>query len=382
MNLKPLNRLKVTILFVSTFVLRLSQIGFAQESKGRIRGFEASVFSGYHFASNGINKTGESLNGIPVGLSLNWVQYGIQKKAFTDVFGDPRLNLELKITKLNNTDTFGYSLAVLPGYTYNLVQNKRVILGAKVSYGLNLNTKQYSHASNFDNRAISSPINFALDFGLNLSYNLNAYTHLTAGTGLYHVSNGSLKMPNGGINILYAQLGMTYYPMGLAYSQIKRPTYTGKSKSIYYQVYGAYAYRQIGYFNYINSFSIASLSNQVYFSFNKLYSTGLGLDAFYDASQALLYDSQKNYSEVPENQKYLIALGWCNRFEAGNFFFPLSLNHYIYPMKVIKEPVYIKFGLGYQLNKSLFTGLFFKGTLNNKKQLQSDFMEWSLGFRI
>jgi hypothetical protein len=48
----------------------------------------------------------------------------------------------------------------------------------------------------------------------------------------------------------------------------------------------------------------------------------------------------------------------------------------------VKEPIYIRFGLGYQFSKNWFIGSFFKGTINANGQLKSDFMEWSIGYSL
>jgi hypothetical protein len=355
----------------------------AQSAEGRGRGIEASGLVGYHFASNNVYKTGMSLNGISYGLDLSLVQTGILKAGFTEVYGKPRMALTCRMVKMNNTDTFGYSMAVLPSYELPILQGSRFNLASKVCYGINFNTKQYSKEKNFDNRAIVSPINFGLDIGLRANVRIGSLAQLNVGAGLYHVSNGSIKMPNGGINIIYGQIGYSYFAYGLPNNWKQKTQYNkGINPHFEYSVYGLVSHRELGYFDYLTRFWIAGLSQQLTYKFNHLYSLGIGLDGYYDATQPLLYNSHLKVYDIEEKDKYYLALGLYQRFDIGKLFLPFGVYHYVYNMNNVQEPLYVKFGLGFKPGKHVFYGLFFKGTINKKQQLQSDFMELSFGYRL
>jgi hypothetical protein len=355
----------------------------AQSNESRGRGFEASGLLGYHFASNNVNKTGMSLNGICSGINLSWVQTGLLKASFTEVYGKPRLALTARVVKMNNTDTFGYSIAIMPSYELPVLQGNKYQVGVRLSYGVNFNTKLFNEEKNFDNRAIVSPINFGLDIGLRSNIKISDKAQLNIGAGLYHVSNGSMKMPNGGINIIYGEVGYSYFVKGLPSFWNQKTNYGKDFKPKFeYAVYGLVSHRELGYFDYITRFWIAGLSQQFTYKFNRLYSLGLGLDGYYDATQPLLYNSHLKVYDIAEMDKYYMALGLYQRFDIGKLFLPFGVYHYVYKMENVQEPVYIKFGLGFKPGKHIFYGLFFKGTINKKQQLQSDFMEFSLGYRL
>ena len=353
-----------------------------QSNTNNTLGFSFHSLGGYHYASNPIAKTGQSLNGFTYGFSASVYQYGLKNKLFTDTYGGPKIGLTAKIFQLNNADTFGLSIGFIPSYDLPIITSEKVILAARIGYCLNLNTRQYHQQQNFDNRAISSAVNFGFDIGASAHFTLNKYLEAEFFTGLYHVSNGSLKMPNGGINIVYGSAGISYFPHGMGSTKERKPNYTLTQKKWNYSFQIAAGYRELGYFDYLTQFWVASIGQQYAFSFNKLYSLGIGLDGFYDASQALLYESTLRVRDIKEHQKYHLALGLHQRFTIGKIFLPLGIYHYVAPMKHIKEPVYIRFGLGYQFHPKFFCGLFFKGTINQKQQLQSDFMEWTLGMTL
>lgn len=172
---------------------------------------ETGLIGGWHFASNNIYKTGESLSGAVWGLSYGLGKIGIGSNQYKEIYGSQKAMIYGNFIGLNNPDTFGYSFGILPTVFLPLKVKSKIHWMAKVSYGVNLNTKGFGKSTNFDNRAISSPVNFGFDLGLEAAVPLNKQT-LTLGTGLYHVSNGSTHMPNGGINIIYLKtaLGFTH----------------------------------------------------------------------------------------------------------------------------------------------------------------------------
>ncbi len=364
-----------TLLICSTFLA--AQTTFLDRS-----GIRANIFTGYHFAANPVYKTNQSLNGNIIGIDMGLVQWGLNNENFSHIYGKPRMGLDARFIKMNHTDTFGYCLGLLPTLEIEMMHQPKWSLHSKISFGINFNTRTYGLLSNFDNRAIVSPINFAFDAGLLVHALLTPHLEFNIGSGLYHVSNGSLKMPNGGINIIYLNTGITYYPIFEIQKNYLKPNYKLNTNPFYYMAYGAFAYRQLGYFNDVKSFWVFSFVNQAMFKLNKLYSSGIGLDAFYDATQPLINTDSLKVADIPENKKYYLAVGLANRFDIGKLFIPMGVYTYLYNNKYVKEPVYLRFGLGYQFHKYFFTGLFFKGTITKNYKLQSDFMEWSLGLRL
>lgn len=338
---------------------------------------------GYHFASNPIAKTGANMSGYAGGLEVNLVQQGLPEGSWRAYYGSPYLGFGARLTQLNNTDTFGYSLALFPFYTLPLVCREKNYLGVKIGYGLNLNNQVYHRQKNFDNRAISSLVNFSLDVGLKYYHHFNNNHSLSIGTGLYHVSNGSLKKPNGGINVVSLQMGYLFSLNKNQVQPIRKQTRYGIdfNRNWEYRIAAAVAYRQMGEVDNVVDFPIVGINQQILRNINRLYSTGLALDSWFDPTQALKTAGNiYQVASVRTEKKLQFGLGWYNKFTIGRVFLPLSVHHYLPSSFRIIDPVYIKFGAGYEFQKRVFIGLFFKGTINSNKQLESDFMEWAVGY--
>ncbi len=348
--------------------------------KAQLNQIGLEPFYGYHYAANVINKTGESMNGYCGGFDLKYFTNQKRPNLFNELYQNPDISLNLRLCKLNNTDTFGYSIALFPQIEVPIKKNSDLCLSAKIGYGINFNTVQYDYFKNFDNRAIVSPINFALDAGLILNYRLNSKNEIGISGALYHVSNGSLKMPNGGINVVYASLSYRHHLekyLDFKYKPILK-NQAFKTKFLY-TINIATGYREIAYFTSTKAFWVGVLNQQFTKKISQLYQIGISSDIFYDASPAIWENSLRSLKSIQTKEKLHLGIGLYQQFDLGRFFIPFSANFYL---NKVKRPFYIKFGLGYQLTEKWRIGSFFKGGIIKGSKLDSDFMEWSLGYTI
>jgi hypothetical protein len=363
------------ILYLLVLFVLVSSLLQGQVPKKGVFRMEYHGFSGYHFATDKVNSTGQSLSGWTFGLEAGIRKSGGGSEKYREKYGDQDWLLSARIIKMNNVDTFGWAIGILPTCFIPIIRKEDWQIQAKVSFGVNFNTLRFDAVNNADNRAISSPINFAVDMGLESDIKIGKKHCLVLGTGLYHISNGSLKRPNGGINIVYGKIG--FRP---AKGFGAKPNYSLENPAFFYQSYLSFSNLEQGDYNTAQRFWAFTYSNQVQRQVNQLYSIGLGLDAFYDASQAIVYE-YRPYSSVPEHEKFLVAVGIAQQFTLGEIFIPVGFYRYVYAAVPITDPNYLRFGLGWYITKHLFIGSFFKGTVNKKFQLNSNFMEWSIGFR-
>jgi hypothetical protein len=353
----------------------------ASSAQKNINYFGIEPIVGYHFAPNKIEKTGASLNGISSGFDVKYFFNKKRPSNFNLQYSNPDFSLNARFCKLNNTDTFGYSLAIFPQIELPIFKSKNFCFNAKMGYGINFNSKKYDSITNFDNRAISSIVNFALDAGFSAQYRLNKSNELGIGTGLYHVSNGSLKMFNGGLNIVYGSLSYRHFIesyLDSKYEKSVSKTFI-KNKGLNYQIYTAIAHREFGYFSQTKSFWISSVSQQITKRINHIYQLGISIDVIYDATPALLQNDNIQLSEISFQDKVNFGIGFYHQFDVARFYFPFSASVYL---KELKNPYYIRFGLGYYLNNHFFIGGFFKGSIKDGSKLDSDFIEWSIGYRL
>lgn len=362
-------------------------------------GFGLNLISGYHFAANKqsaytyiydnngniisrIWNYGKSMDGIPAGINLSLCKIGSNQTTVNDNFGNPITTLNFSAIRLNNPDTFGWCFTLMPKLQIKILQFKTSNLSANIGYGLSYVTKKYDSLTNFDNRAIILPLNFAVDFGLVYNFKLGYNFLGNIGAKYFHVSNGSIKMPNGGFNMLLTEAGIAYTLTDYFKTAKPNSLKLNTNKYWFYKGHVAASYRQLGYFNNIKSFAVIINSNNLLYKINKLYSVGAGVDFFFDPSPALVFNPNATLKEIQNNKKFNAAVGISNSFNFSKIFVPVGIYQYIINLKTIKHQNYIRFGLGYYIKPKIYIGSFFKGTITKAGKLDSDFMEWSIGLTL
>jgi hypothetical protein len=76
--------------------------------------------------------------------------------------------------------------------------------------GVGYLTKKFDRINNYKNLAIGSHFNAAISLMFDIRYRLTNRITLTGGVSLQHFSNGSLKLPNNGLNVPLINLGVAY----------------------------------------------------------------------------------------------------------------------------------------------------------------------------
>jgi hypothetical protein len=367
--------LLLSILIVNSINL-FSQINFSNF------GININYFNGYSFAPNKIEKTQQSLDGWVQGLNFGIHKQVNGNKDWHQTYGNPRIGLNLQTIFMNKPDTFGFHVSLIPFIQINILKSKNSNLSGKIGIGGAYASKSFKFSSNFDNRAVSLPLNFALEVGAVLNKKITNKLEFNFELGYFHLSNGSFQMPNGGFNIYYSKTGLSYFFNQTPLNKTLKNNFTLKNKTTYYTTYMAGAYREQGTFAYRRQFPIFIFHNAIMRQFNKVYNYGLGFDLFYDATQRLIDEPDLLVSDVKESDKWNAALGFCNELNIGKLAVPLDFYHYVYDLNVVKQKYYIRFGLTYYPYKKLFVGCYFKGSINKYKSLESDFMEFALGWRF
>jgi hypothetical protein len=370
----------INLLFLLYLIISFPCQGQLMKSNNMAIG--SSFISGYHIAPNKINTTGESMDGVVTGFQFDLMKQVNGTKNWHYNFGIPRVGVSFRTIFMNKPDTFGISYSILPFMQFRLLKHKNSEFCGKLGLGGAYVSKSFKYASNFDNRAISIPLNFAVELAAIYNRKINNHFDLNMETGFFHTSNGGFIMPNGGINIYYLKGGLSYFFNETPYDKTKIYDVSNLNKKVFYSTYLASAYREHGTFAYRRQFPVFAYHQAMMKPINKIYNIGIGADLFYDASNALNDEPNLIPSQVKENDKWLAAIGICNELNIGKLTIPFELYYYFYDIDKIKRPVYMRFGLTYFPAKKLFVGCYFKGSNNKYNTLSSDFMEFALGWRF
>jgi hypothetical protein len=144
-------------------------------------------------------------------LEIKFGKQTIGDKKWQQYFGYPQVNLSLVGGYLGNNPELGYTIGIVPNITLNAFRDRKWSIRYNLGLGFTYFNRPYDVIKNKHNILIGSHItnlSFAqFDFWRILSEN----TDLNFGLEAIHASNGHYQLPNVGMNMVSAHLGIKYY---------------------------------------------------------------------------------------------------------------------------------------------------------------------------
>lgn len=314
-------------------------------------------------------------------VNISLLQHSYGKKAWQQQRRYPTFGVGITYINYGIDSIYGRCFGIYPELLLPLYRGKNVEWTITLGDGLGYVTKEYSRVAPVDtiNVAIGNKVNDFVVFASDLRYHTNHHWDLQLGINAMHISNGSYKKPNLGINMAGAHLGITYYPVTstpvhihrdlkplrarwlvqarLSMSMVSANTAGGPLYPIY--VATAYASRR-------------------WRSHNKLF---LGADyAYHNDIYAYLRNNELEPGHEKQNA-YQSAIIAGNEFLLGRLGIVAQLGAYVKQDYMRKDPVYEKIGAHYYLVqkehgpvKEMFLSVFLKTHQN-----VAEFAEFGIG---
>lgn len=306
-------------------------------------------------------------------INFNVQMHG--EKKWHCLYKYPVIGGALWYADLANPGMLGKAIAVYPFMNFHLCRGRKFYLNYRFGLGLGYITKPFNNIDNYKNIAIGSHLNATLNMFYELKWMLQKKVSLTAGIGLTHFSNGAFKTPNLGINIPTVFTGVAYYLnnteniapdtawKGIRVNKSKfRLFFAGGTKQLYPPEGDQY-----GVF-------MLSLNYSRLLSFKRELTAGL--DIFLDYSDKR---SVKRKGIPLKNDLSLLKPG----FYAGHdFIFSklrllLHIGYYLYAKDKSDGMIYSRFGLEYDISRSLYGHLALKTHF-----AKADFVEFGVGYNF
>ena len=196
-----MKRLLLTIIVLVPFVL------FGQNRKGM--NISSSVFYGNilrHRASLAYQQPPYIY-----GVSLCFSQRTLGLKQWQYFHRYPEVGIGMAYFNLGDKDVLGEAVGILAQISYNMIETPKMAVNGEIAIGVGYVSKHFDSITNPTNNAIGSSVNNMTVVKLNTSYRINRKLTLSGAIGITHLSNGALKLPNLGINILEGILGVKYH---------------------------------------------------------------------------------------------------------------------------------------------------------------------------
>jgi hypothetical protein len=255
------------------------------------------------------------------------------------------------------------------------------MVGFRLALGLGYLTKPFDRINNYKNLAIGSHLNAAVNLMFEARYRVNYYLTITTGISLQHFSNGSLKLPNYGLNIPLVNVGVALRPFK-ANQNIDDRFYapTDPFEAIVYKTMEFNIGGLVGYKNmqavFGKNFTVFHLYENTFFRISKKSKVGFGIDFSYDPSQIKILE--KNGTPVTSNFSIIrpgINGGYQLVMSRVGFIF--NLGCYLAGKEKSNGPLYEKFTFQYNFSKDFFASVMLKVHWG-----RADYIGWGIGYKF
>jgi len=287
----------------------------------------------------------------------------------------PQIRLTYLHSNFGASEQLGIMNAVLPNINLPLMLRENITCSFGMGLGIAHLSKKFDRINNFQNLAIGSNYNAAVRFALSVQFKLAPLLQFNAGLSMLHISNGTIKSPNYGLNYPAMFAGFDFKVSRKKIILFKPENQNLKRKQINVRVMGSLASKQI-----INvwdkDFKIIATSLTVSRYYNNTNKILIGFDGIYDETIKYFFEEEGKPTDYwLDISKFGVNIGHEWTFAKLSIF--MNLGYYVHNNNKNKAILYNKLGINYNFLKFAFVGLNLQ-----THWAKADFLSVGLGFNF
>ncbi len=294
-------------------------------------------------------------------------------KPWHQAYGYPNIGITAIYWDLANRETLGNAFSLIPFIDFHLAGKGPLQLSFKFGWGLSYLTKVFDPDDNYKDIAIGTRMNAAILLHPSLTYRISDRVLFKTGPSLSHKSNGSIVIPNLGINLatwrgsLSVGLGKKGY--------VDHSRSTTFNKQTWWMAFGSASTKQI-YPPEGKNYMAFTLSIEKAYRVSQKSAWSFGADYFYDSSLNDRFEAKNiETSSKAEASRFGVHGGYEMIFD--NFSFIVNMGGYFYNKIPGDGSFYHRIGMRYRVGKSLIALLHLKTHFG-----KADFVEFGAGYRF
>lgn len=283
--------------------------------------------------------------------------------------------------QLSDPDTLGNPFAAYAFFNSPFVNKERIKFAWEIGFGLAWHFQTFDFQTNPRNDAISTELNIIFNLNLSTSIKLSERFDAVVDADFTHFSNGSVKMPNKGLNLYSFGLGLNYHFANKTANfkrfdpkTISKPKAFNKRKQL--DVFIASGVKTTRRDLHIQpKYLTSSLCADYGIAYNYIGVFSLGMDLFYDAT---LHENVTNYRAKSEFSFMMLGAHISHELMVSNFSLVTQLGTYLQKTMDVKGNFYLRVGLRYTIARHYFLNL----SLKTQNGFKADYIEFGMGYRI
>jgi len=296
------------------------------------------------------------------------------EKPWHSFYGNPQYGVSYMLFDLGSPTYLGKAHGIYPFLHFFLTDSDRAVswnmrVGAGVAYMKNI----FDRKENYKNMAISTHLNSVLCLRMEGRIRVARPLYISGGWAFTHISNGTVKKPNAGLNYLTVYAGVNY-AFGKDKIIEKIDNNFDVDKKWHYTVYlsgGVKTYTIFDDAQYATS-GLSFEASRSHLAFTRYNGT---IDLFYDSSDYAYLISEEIEINRIQTVKPGLAAGYSFLF--GELASNVQIGRYLYAKNHQYGLFYQRLALSYSIT----------GRLNIRFGLkthwgQADYLEMAVGYRI
>ncbi len=362
------------LFFSALICLAARQPVCAQDSTTRFdQTLSIGVWGHYGFIDPNLPDLAYVLDSRPFLTEITLSTQTIGKKPWQQSNGYPELGVSFLYGNSGSKEYIGHITALVPFIEFFPYRSSRFYTGIRVGMGGAWVEKIFNPQTDYKNLIIGSHLNFCVNLMASAGVRLFPRTYLDFGISLAHISNGSVKLPNYGLNPVSLSLGIKY-ELHPPLVMIRNPIPPFKKTWGYY-VYAFAAFKEAAPLEspvyLVNVFNVEAMKD---FSYTGRF--GGGISFTYDRSLTTEVYNSPTFAWDGSKSKWEIGPYLSYEYVAGNLSFPVQLGCYVYN-NYMTSTFFEKVGIRYRISKHLIFGGAVKAHLGH-----GDFIDWGLGYKF
>lgn len=306
-------------------------------------------------------------------VSITKQTYGRQPGQYDRNY--PQFRLTYIYSNFGESEPLGQMHAFIPGMRLPIIQGNKSAMMFGFGLGIGHLSEKFDVMENYQNLAIGSNYNAAIQFTLSWRIFINSRLFFNAGASMLHVSNGTIQAPNFGLNIPAVFGGLNWKLNDKPIHYLEPDGQKSRKGSFNFRAQGLVATKQIlslpdknfgviagnislaGYYNNVNSFVV-------------------GIDAIYDESTRYLLEKDNQPTEDWQDVVKLGLLGG-HEWTFSRIGVLIGLGYYLENKNPDDTPVYTKMEVNYNFLKFAFIGVSLR-----THWAKADFLGAGIGFKL
>jgi len=289
----------------------------------------------------------------------------------------PAYGVSFMYSELANQQYLGRMFGLFPFLDVSLASwknNNKIIF--TVGLGLAYGTKPYDRFDNYKNISYGSHFNVLARFGLKGNVRIFPKTDIIGGLNFTHISNGTTKEPNFGLNSPTVFLGLNCQ---INNASGKKITYQEETPLKYpYQLqiatYGGY--KDVSFMSGSPAYFVGDLNVNLLKRYRFARTWGAGIAMSIDFAQIQILKDKEEYSGSAIS--YMIpSVKAIHQFHINKLYIGTELCYMVYSKENKKTNIYANLTTGYHINDWLTAGLALRAGF-----FFADYIGFGLGFKI